>query len=528
MPSRWTAVLARLGIPTGDGRILAPGGITNRDLPLPLMWQRVTDSGHGGAVTVGVIERINYLPDMVTAEGRFLNVRGAAEAQVLSEEGVVGPSVDIFDDVQIVDEELYQNIMEVQELIDARVVGPNILDNMDDLEYLQDDTGRIVITSGRIAGATLVAIPAFADVAIHTASNSGALVASVRTSGWSDMPMYDESHPWDGDAAAQRVFDWATEGETTDWSRYAQAFLLKRDDEDPETRGAYGFGIADVTEGRLAIVPRGVFAAAAAVQGARGGANISADEASSMRSVLGAIYRRMDRTPPWDEEEMTLTASASVQLPPLEWFQNPMLSGPTPLTVTEDGQVFGHVAVWGTCHVGLPGCVTPPSSPSEYAYFLVGAERTAGGVTVPVGKLTVGGGHADPSAGFVAATQHYDDVGTAVASVFAGEDDYGIWVAGRVIPGTPDDRVAELMRSPLSGDWRRIGGTLELVAAHAVNVPGFPIPRAKVKFSLGSQHTLIGQFSPIRQDPPAITPADDTAQRDAARARWAWSQKGRI
>ena len=31
--------------------------------------------------------------------------------------------------------------------------------------------------------------------------------------------------------------------------------------------------------------------------------------------------------------------------------------------------------------------------------------------------------------------------------------------------------------APLSGDWRRIGGNLEMVAALHVNTAGFPIPR---------------------------------------------------
>lgn len=244
-----------------------------------------------------------------------------------------------------------------------------------------------------------------------------------------------------------------------------------------------------------------------------------------MRSVLSGIYKRLDRTPPW--AEASLQASAATR-PPLDWFKNPQLAEATPVTVTEEGHVFGHIATWGTCHVGLPGCVTPPSSNTDYAYFMVGAETTAEGVSVPVGKLTVGGGHASPDAGFQAAAAHYDDVGTAVASVFAGEDEHGIWVAGYIIPGTTPEKVAELARSPLSGDWRRIGGNLELIAAHAVNVPGFPIPRAKVKFSLGHQVSLVGNFS-VKLTSPDLE--NRTEQKDVgqeARTAWAKAQwKGR-
>lgn len=483
MAQRWTAVLARLGMPTGDGRILAPGGITNRDLPLPLMWQRSTGDGHGGAEVVGRIEEIQYGADSVTATGSLLDS---------------APD-------------------DVRELISSGVTGPSV--DLDDIDYVMDDQERIIVTQGRIAGATLVPIPAFADVSIHMDQTPVAMVASVRTSGWSDMPIADEGTAWDGSAASGRIFDWATDGDTTDWSRYARGFLQKKDGVDPETKGAYGYGIADIVNGTLTIIPRGVFAAAAAVQGARG-ASAGADTAG-MKRVLSGIYSRMDREAPFSADVVTASAA---QRPPLDWFKNPQLDDATPLTVTPEGRVYGHVAVWGTCHVGLPGCVTPPSSNTEYAHFLVGAELTQEGVQVPVGKLTVGGGHATPDAGYQAAAAHYDDVSTAVASVFAGEDGHGIWVAGYVIPGTPQEKVDELLRSPLSGDWRRIGGNLEMIAAHAVNVPGFPIPRAKVKFSLGHQVSLVGNFS-VK---PGAAPKKQGDNGSEARAAWAKSQwKGR-
>ena len=166
MTRTWSAVLARLGVPTGDRRIIAPGALTTRDLPLPLMWQRVSDSGHGGSVTVGAIETITIDNEsgMVMATGSWLPVRGSADAQRQAEAGVTGPSVDLFDDVDIV---------EVQTLVEAGVVGPNLFDDMDDVEYAMDDDGMIVITKARIAGATLVQIPAFAGVSISMTEGVG-------------------------------------------------------------------------------------------------------------------------------------------------------------------------------------------------------------------------------------------------------------------------------------------------------------------------------------------------------------------
>ena len=70
---------------------------------------------------------------------------------------------------------------------------------------------------------------------------------------------------------------------------------------------------------------------------------------------------------------------------------------------------------------------------------------------------------------------HYDATSTAVADVCVGEDDYGIWCAGWIRPGTSEEQVVALRASDVSGDWREIGDSLELVAALACNVGGFPV-----------------------------------------------------
>jgi hypothetical protein len=56
-----------------------------------------------------------------------------------------------------------------------------------------------------------------------------------------------------------------------------------------------------------------------------------------------------------------------------------------------------------------------------------------------------------------------------------GEDAFGPWVSGVIRPGTTAEQVRVLMASDISGDWRRIGGTMELVGILAVNVAGFPV-----------------------------------------------------
>ena len=175
-----------------------------------------------------------------------------------------------------------------------------------------------------------------------------------------------------------------------------------------------------------------------------------------------------------------IVAGGAPVAPPKEWFGDPGLDGPTPLTITADGRVFGHIAAWGVRHIGMPGHVVPPKSRSGYAFFKTGVVQTAEGEDVPVGQLTLAGGHAPLSADASQAVRHYDDTASAVADVTAGEDRHGIYVAGALRPSATPEQVRALRASAPSGDWRPINGGLELVAVCQVNVPGFPVARARV------------------------------------------------
>lgn len=177
---------------------------------------------------------------------------------------------------------------------------------------------------------------------------------------------------------------------------------------------------------------------------------------------------------------MAVTADGAPVTPPAAWFVDPMLPGPTPLVVEPDGRVYGHLATWNQSHIGLAGGVKAPKSASRYAFFATGALQTAEGEMVDVGQITLVGGHAPIEADTARAVAHYDNTNSAVADVAVGEDRYGIWLAGSLRPDVDDRQIRILRASALSGDWRPINGRLELVAACSVNVPGFPIPRARV------------------------------------------------
>lgn len=164
-------------------------------------------------------------------------------------------------------------------------------------------------------------------------------------------------------------------------------------------------------------------------------------------------------------------------MPPAEWFDDPGLDGPTPLTVTADGRVFGHLAEFGKCHRGIQGrCVMAPHTKNGYAHFNVGRMLTADGSQVEVGKLTVDAHHAPLTVGPQAAAAHYDHSGSVAAFVRAGEDQWGPWLAGATRSDATPEQIRDLRANPPSGDWRNTEGRgLELVAALAVPVPGFPV-----------------------------------------------------
>jgi hypothetical protein len=199
------------------------------------------------------------------------------------------------------------------------------------------------------------------------------------------------------------------------------------------------------------------------------------------------------------ERFATLVAAAGPLKPPYEWFKDPYLSGLTPLTITKEGRVYGHLADWDGCHTGFQGvCVPPFRSMSDYAFFNVGEIETAEGELVPCGKLMfsmVGAGHApvDDYLGYDDVQQYYDSATHVGAFVRAGADKFGTWLAGALRPGLSDAEVQHLRTHPPSGDWRPIkNGPSDLVAAFSVPIPGFPIARGQALVaSAGGEITAI-------------------------------------
>lgn len=231
----------------------------------------------------------------------------------------------------------------------------------------------------------------------------------------------------------------------------------------------------------------------------------------------------------WVDDGLALLAAAGIKpplLPPSDWLKNPRLSVVSPLSVDDNGRITGHIADLSSCHIGFGDrCVQPPLSQTDYAWFNLGEVLCEDGSRVAAGVLTMDTGHAPMDASMQDAIAHYDHTGTAVADVVAGEDEFGIWVAGAVRPGVNPEKVRALMASKPSGDWRRVRGNLEMCAVLMVNVPGFPIPRLRAKVTDGVTASLVASlpFIPRRPQVAAQAPLVASAANRAAANRIAKS-----
>ena len=291
-----------------------------------------------------------------------------------------------------------------------------------------------------------------------------ATTASIVNTAAAMLPTAPADAPWRSERVTKRLWEWAD----GDYRQYRKAFLVW-DQIGPEAKNSYKYPVADVIDGELHLV-RNAVSVLAAVYGQD---PMSVDVPDEVLPQFGALLDELKQT--FEGGEDPMTAAAPLR-PPAHWFDDPMLQGPTPLTITADGQVSGHLALWNVCHFGMQDvCRMAPRSNTGYQYFATGSVLTADGTQRRVGRITVGTGHANLRLGYIPAADHYDNTGTGVAVVAAGEDVYGIWVAGSTVPEVSEAKVAELRRSPLSGDWRPTPKGLELVAALAVNTPGFPV-----------------------------------------------------
>lgn len=477
----WYGVLAPEGVPSGDGRTFLADALRFRNFPLPLTWQKVGSSGHDGRVTVGRIDRAWREDGVIKGEGIMLDTPEAAEVMALiGAFGRFGVSVDA-----------------------------------DDVTEVYEEGTQIVFADARVSSACIVDIPAFQEafVALGTWEAAG---------GWA-APSEHIAPAIEDDMEEPCSCDPEDENFTEDCECDGQeedipATVAALDAEfAPGTQDGPGWLTHPVDTDRL----RDYWVRGAGAAKIGWGTPGDFDRCrTNLAKYVKPQYldgycanRHYDALGIWPGEHsgatlapaLSLTAAAVTTTLPATWFADPGLSGPTALTLGADGRVSGHLATWGVCHIGFDGeCVEAPHSASNYAYFQTGVVETDAGL-VPVGNITIGGGHAGPNLSWRPALAHYDATSSVVADVAVGEDDFGIWVAGALRANVDEERRSELAASGgLSGDWREVvrgSGELELVAALAVNVGGFPVPRVQIAASGGHRTALVAAGVIAADDP---------------------------
>jgi hypothetical protein len=474
--AHWDGVLVVEGVTTGDGREFAADSLTWAALPIPLRWNK--EDSHGGephtvAVNVGRIDKVWRVKNKIMGAGVFNlgEEDGQRAYDLVKGEFLKGVSVDV-DDVTDADVELVWPEDGAGE--DDEAAEKDIFDSL----FAQPE--KVIFHKGRIRAATLCDIPAFVDAQVR-------IVDSVTAA--ATLEMLSHRGPVATHETATSDEAWTAAGLD---GAPREAFAWTDEDADPEhfhhhLDEAGQVGAANVTACAAAI---GV------LNGARGGTDLSDADREAAYAHLAAHLRDAGREPPeLISSPESVTAGATLDLtdaPPRAWFADPHLTVPTPITVLDDGRVYGHAATWGQCHVGAADvCVTPPHE-DFHAYFMTGELVTDDGERVSVGQLVSATRHAGLQAGARGATEHYENTGYVVADVTTGNDAHGIWVAGAVRPWADQAQVRALRGSgQLSGDWRRIGGKLRLVGLLVVNTPGFPVPRLASRVAGGQQLALV-------------------------------------
>lgn len=440
MPRRWRGVLCIEGVQTGDGRVIADGAISWAELPLPLGWLQEEQHGDllSGAVQVGTIDSVERQADGVIFGSGVIDDEQPDGAELVRRMDAgtaamgnrIGVSIDPDDyELQVVAPEdsgaddvliLASGGVLPAPSVAAAAGEPDVADG-DGVVLFEDSVDSVLFrfTRLRMRGATCCAIPAF----------DGA---------------YIELEPMTAEDAA------ADGGQVTD-----HAFVDENND------GECDYCVEEADDGSCAqMCGQPADAHAEASSEARG---------TTVASVASAAPAAPPRS--WFASEE----------PPLDdplWIEQPDGNVAVPVQITDDGQVFGHLGRWSQCHTGYPGaCVSPPESMRAYADFMVGETRCDDGTSIATGVLTVGCDHAAAHLMSREARDHYANTGLAWADVRVHNGEVGPWVSGALRPGLSDDVVRALRSSSLSGDWRRIGGALELIAVLSVNAPGFPIVR---------------------------------------------------
>jgi hypothetical protein len=119
-----------------------------------------------------------------------------------------------------------------------------------------------------------------------------------RVIGDTDLPLAEDDREWDGDEAADEIFDWAGWPDDENPDKAKQGFFAYDDDE-PKEQESYKLPFATVVDGELTAVPNGLHAVAVVLEGGRDGVDLPEDVLDDVRDKVEQYYEEMGEEVPW-------------------------------------------------------------------------------------------------------------------------------------------------------------------------------------------------------------------------------------
>jgi HK97 family phage prohead protease len=139
---------------------------------------------------------------------------------------------------------------------------------------------------------------------------------------FADFPLADEGMPWDKSKAMRQIREWASSDgtgtpSTIDWNKFSQCFFW-HDDANTDKITGYKLPFCFIVNGRPVAVPRGIFAAAAATRGARGGVSLPPADIKAVHAHIEKYYKKMGRPSPYEERSFDIDVEEFLQEVPDE------------------------------------------------------------------------------------------------------------------------------------------------------------------------------------------------------------------
>ena len=200
-----------------------------------------------------------------------------------------------------------------------------------------------------------------------------------------------------------------------------------------------------------------------------------AEPAPSQAAGTPANFDPRDRTNPATRRAQALLRriAAGPATRRAAFYQQGEFSEYTKLTITDEGQIMGHVCAWNACHRTFRQACVRPTYQQSFDEFHQGEVALDNGERMRVGVITAVEGHHELD--LAAYTRLLEDPLAQLGSVRLYADEWGIQACGEVHPDTDPELVARCLAGAPSGDWRAeyAGAPMLLYGLAYVNTPGY-------------------------------------------------------